>query len=526
MDAKQLRAAEAAEKESLATSHKAELEGIEAGRVPQRQELADEIASFRRAVKDEKHFLTTKDVKLEAGEGTLSTGEIGAKARKANKALDNLLDDPKGLAAKPEVALKALRQHEHVLESTLARESELRAVFAADTSGVRAAALDSLPAALERNRALQAKIGELTAPLPIRPTTSPRLDAIAAARDALATPTAKSLPEQLLGTSVFGAVAGAVGALPIPGSSVAGAWLGAKASKYLTEKVFGGLARANGQLAARGSKAVGVFLNAAQKAAPIAPVLATKVLGGVRFAAGVDQAERKSKATKKGASRAPSSLPALYARRSAEIRSQTAYDETGRTVMRPAARAELGARLAPIRALAPTMADRIETIQARKIEYVASQLPRQPDIAGMALGQTKWQPSDMEMRRWARVVAAAEDPHGVVERLANGSITPEDAETMRAVYPELHAEITQQIVSQLPELRARLPYQRRLALSIFSGAPVDPAMDPRVLAVLQGQFAIEEGTAGGTEPPKAQPQFGSVRAEASTPAQRREEGAA
>jgi hypothetical protein len=92
------------------------------------------------------------------------------------------------------------------------------------------------------------------------------------------------------------------------------------------------------------------------------------------------------------------------------------------------------------------------------------------------------------MRTFARYAAAAEDPDSIVDRLAAGSITPEDAEVMREVYPEKYAQITAHIAAHLPELRASLPYQRRLALSIFSGVPVDPAMHPEVLSVLQAQF--------------------------------------
>jgi hypothetical protein len=135
-----------------------------------------------------------------------------------------------------------------------------------------------------------------------------------------------------------------------------------------------------------------------------------------------------------------------------------------------------------------------------------------------------WQPSDIEMRTWARRVAGVEDPHGIVERLASGEVTPEDAETMRAVYPEMYADIQHQIMSQLGELRAKLPFQRRLAMSIFSGVPVDPCLDPRVLAALQGTFAGEQGTEGGTQAPKAQPAFGSVSKPAPTPAQERGAG--
>jgi hypothetical protein len=113
---------------------------------------------------------------------------------------------------------------------------------------------------------------------------------------------------------------------------------------------------------------------------------------------------------------------------------------------------------------------------------------------------------------------------GVIERLAHGTVVPEDVETLRAVYPELHASFTAQIVGRLPELRQTLPYARRIALSLFTGAPVDPAMDPAILATIQAQFGVSADSG-----PRATPRFGSVRAssaELGTASQRREQGAA
>jgi hypothetical protein len=92
---------------------------------------------------------------------------------------------------------------------------------------------------------------------------------------------------------------------------------------------------------------------------------------------------------------------------------------------------------------------------------------------------------------------------------------------MRTVYPETFAQIQTRIIEKLPELRKTLPYNRRVALSIFSGVPVDPAMRPDILGVLQGQFESEPGTEGGTQQATPAPQFGSIEKPDPTPAQSR-----
>jgi len=522
LDAKGLRASKQAEIESAKTAHAAELEAIESARVPQRQQLADEITAFRREMKEQKHFLLTKDVELPEVAGKMGPKELGKVAVKANRTLDNLLDNPVGLAKNPGRALDALQRQENALAKLTERADELRGVFAKDASGARMAALDTVGPALERNRALQAKIAELsTAPASARLAqiadgSAKRLSRIADAQDALTMGgVPKSLGERMAGGAVYGGVAGAVGSVPLVGPMLA-PFAGAAAAKVVGEKVFGRMGKAIGDSAVRTQKAVEAFVDVSGKVLQRTPVVATKVLGQVSYA--------PAKATKPPKERdaKPAKLPELYKARADEIMSQVAYGPDGKAVMRQASREAVAARLSPIRAVNPLMADRLETHAARKIEFLANKLERRPDLGVMRMGPDRWQPSDMGMRKWARYAAAVEDPGGIEERLAHGTVTPEDAEVMREVYPERMAAITRMIVEQVATLQKTLPYARRLALSIFSGVPVDAAMHPQVLAVLQDQFDDEPGTEGGIKPPEASPQFGSIKAEQGTPSQLRQ----
>jgi hypothetical protein len=489
----------------LAAAERAELDAIETARVPRRAELADELAAFRRELKAQKQLLVTKDVNLPAAGDRLSTRELGRISLKANRQLDNLLDNPAGLAKNPAKALDALQRQEHALAKIAERTEDLRTAFAADKTTVRAAALDTIAPALERNRALQAQITELTAA-----PASQRLEQIAEAKLALSAGGGKkTLAEQMAGSTVFSVVTGAVAGLPVPGSSLLAPMLGARAADVVGERVFGRLGRAMAEGQARSAKAIGAIFERGERAVRAAPPVATRVLAGVAFGPLLDE-EPRSPTTRK--------LPEVFRQRADELREQVAAGPDGKPVMRPAARARIGAALAPIAAAQPMLADRMETLAARRVEFLASKLPRRPEIGAIQIGPDRWQPSDMEMRGWARYVAAVEDPDGILERVAQGAVTPEDAEVMREVYPELLADITRQILERLPTLRQNLPYHRRLALSILTGVAVDPSMEPRILAALQAQYAAEPA------PPTPQPQFGSVKStETGTASQRREQ---
>ena len=497
----------------LRAAEKAEIDAIEAARVPKRAELADEIKSLRSEMKEQKIWLATKDADVKA---IKEVREIGKVALEADKSIDRMLRNPKALTERPQRVLDGLQQQEHALERLVAQGDNLKPIFAKDTSGARQAAFDYAATALDKNRALQAKIGELTS----KPTSA-RLGAITDAADALVSGgVKKSLPQQLLEGSVFGNVT----ALAAPLGPLA-PMIGAKASSAIGRLVFGKMPTAANAAAQRTARAVETFLDVSTKAAPAGKVIATKVLSSVAFAPSKAPAQdvdaRGGSRAKAPAPRSTAKLPELFRARSAELRSQVMVDDAGVTRMRPAAREALAQRLDPIAAASPLMADRLEALAVRRIEFLASKLPRRPEVAGIDQGPDTWQPSDMEMRAWARYVSGVEDPGAIEERLAEGSVTPEDAEVMREVYPERLADITRQILERLPTLQRKLPYERRLALSLLTGVAVDPALDPKVLGVLQRSFDLEEGTDQGTHAPKPQPAFGSVKADAFTPAQER-----
>lgn len=398
----------------------------------------------------------------------------------------------------------------------VSRDDAARFVDALNNGEVRTSeqrALDGLDGLLESNEALRAKIREVSQPADR--LTSDRLSQIGKARESVeaAANRPRSWVEDIAQSSIFGHVAGALSGVPVLGPLV-----GAKLARGATDLVFGRLGNATAEAAGRASKAIDAFLSVAPKVAKPVPVLASKVLARVRYA---EQTDEDRNDTAGAPSARSADLPTLFKKRSAEIRSQTEYGPDGKAVMRPEARQRLAARLAPFAAHDPLTADKLETIAARRLEFLANKLPRRPSIGGIPMGPDKWQPSDLEMRAFARYAAAVEDPSGIVERLASGQVNPEDSEVIRAVYPEIFAEVQARIIEKLPTLTRSLPYSRRISLSIFSGVPVDPAMRPQIRDVLQGQFEEEPGTEGGTQAPKAAPQFGSVSKPNPTPSQER-----
>lgn len=391
-----------------------------------------------------------------------------------------------------------------------------RALAAGEVQGARQAALGKLQGVLDQNLALQGKIkASLEAP------TSPRMAQIEAAADALAAGKPKGVLEQMVSGSAYGTIIGALPAIPVVGPVLA-PLVAAKGSAKFTDLVFGRLGKASAESAARSTAAVSAFLDTSVRVAPRAAAasvpIASRTLASTSFGPPTRDPRPDTVARKEP------DLVASFRARERELRQQVLPGTDGRLQATPAARQRVADSLAAMRALDPVLADQIETIAARRIEFLASKLPYRPDFLATQVGPETWRPTDMQIRSFARYVAAVEDPGGVEERLAAGIVTPEDAEAYRVVYPERFAALKRDIVSKLPELRESLPYARQIALSIFTGIAVDPAMRPEVLARLQGNYRGEQGSEGGQMAPRAAPKFGSVAVknmEPGTPAQQR-----
>jgi len=526
---------------TLRGARDAELEAISKARQPQRDGFVEDLAAVRQESFEKQIWNATR------GAPDRESRSIGRDYLEADKAIDRLLKDRVSLAEHPERALGPLRRQQQALEAledmrlsaskafddeiATARPTlrdQIKAGLVKDERGpfteqgldyatereigrrygsldnptrpTRLQYLDKVPEELKINRDLQHMLGALT-----EHPTSDRLQRIDDALEALGTPKPPSLGQAVL--SVAAPFAGPVGAAAAVGG-----------------KIVGGLSKLAEAAATRTGKAVSGFLGGTTKAiaaaTPHAPLLATQVLASLRFG---ETGETASPRPPRSPSSAPtSSLPALYQARTHEVKSQVQIAPDGSFQMRPDARAKMARKFDSLRAVDPRAADRLETIGARRIEYLASIIPRLPDFGTVKLGPDRRQVPELAMRSWARAAAAVEDPHAAIERMQHGAFTPEDAMALRAVYPELVADLTNRITQQLPTLREKLPYRRRLALSILTGVPVDPAMTPGVLRVLQGMFAAEPGTAGGTQAPTPQPAFGSVkRSDPGTPAQRR-----
>lgn len=124
----------------------------------------------------------------------------------------------------------------------------------------------------------------------------------------------------------------------------------------------------------------------------------------------------------------------------------------------------------------PNIAPQIHTTAANAIAYLNQKIP----VVGNDMIQDKeMKPSKSQQKSWLDLHSVVNDPASILEKANKGTLTSEDVDAVKSVYPDLHQEITQKIIEKLGDYKSKdksLPYGKRIALAKIVGAPLDSAM--------------------------------------------------
>lgn len=157
----------------------------------------------------------------------------------------------------------------------------------------------------------------------------------------------------------------------------------------------------------------------------------------------------------------------------------------------------IAASLGDITQTAPDTAAALAMKATQAIGYLTKVAPRPPVTAQISPLLVKgWTPSKPQLASWERTKAAVTDPMAVVDGFAHGVITKEGAEAMRECYPEIYQQMQTEVAKKAGAQRAAVPYQKRVMLSLFFGVPLEPMMEPAMLASVQADFARQNAVQG------------------------------
>jgi hypothetical protein len=382
-------------------------------------------------------------------------GEVEAKFQRLESALSK--DSSAAVKAKhyAETVALAERNGMSVSDEVLSAKMREAGIDGALPSDLPAEALTRLKAEIYREQA-KSQLATARAAQRAKPAAKP-----------------KSALDELLGNTIAEKTATVVcTAVGGPVGGFAARMLLGNPLKKITEAVSGKI----GKHAEKIGKHVDKFLSGVDKAAKVMP----RTTGAILNAASYSMDDHK-----------PTGTP--FEQRSQEL-ARAVGDEMG-------TKQRIHDALGGVRMADPMLGDQLEDLAWRRLQFLHDKMPKDPGIGNILNRRQKWQPSDAELSKWARIVDAAEHPEHVLESMERGTVTMEQVETMRTLYPTMFQRIQTDIVLRAGEMQRDLPWEKRLILSTMFGVPTDGVLRPESIVTLQATFVTTQPPGGGPQMP-------------------------
>jgi hypothetical protein len=147
---------------------------------------------------------------------------------------------------------------------------------------------------------------------------------------------------------------------------------------------------------------------------------------------------------------------------------------------------------------APQVGAAYAQAEANRAKWLLSQLPRPPEPKPFQ--KDEWKPSPREVREFKDKLLVAISPTAPIRELAKGTLTPAHMAAERAMWPASYDRMVRdvQMWGMTPQAK-KVPYRKRLQLSLFMGAPLHGSMAR--ISEFQANFgpAPQENPSGGAK---------------------------
>lgn len=129
------------------------------------------------------------------------------------------------------------------------------------------------------------------------------------------------------------------------------------------------------------------------------------------------------------------------------------------------------------------------TIKHQQAKYVwlNDKAPKRPPENPFA--KREWTPPVALAMQWSRRLEVANDPLAAFEALEQRCLTPEAAETLRAIYPNLFAQAQSRMMARAADIKNPLPYRQLQQNSLLFDVPLHPSMEPQNMMILSQAHA-------------------------------------
>lgn len=149
----------------------------------------------------------------------------------------------------------------------------------------------------------------------------------------------------------------------------------------------------------------------------------------------------------------------------------------------------------------PEHAQAMGQMAAQTTNYLNSQRPGTVQNSPL---DRKMEPSKQASNAYQRTLGIAEQPLMPLQYLKDGELQAKDVQDLNAMYPSFYQHLKQKVSDEMMNHltdESKIPYSKRMSLSLFLGQPLDSTLTPQGIMAAQSTF---QQNASPTQPaPKA-----------------------
>jgi hypothetical protein len=143
---------------------------------------------------------------------------------------------------------------------------------------------------------------------------------------------------------------------------------------------------------------------------------------------------------------------------------------------------------------APQIAMQFNQKMTQALQYLHVNLPK-PLSPPNPFNPTPFKPSDQQLAQFERKLGVVQDPFSVISDLKKGTLTQDQMDALKAVYPKVYDQIRTRIMQTVMDDPKAVSYSARVKLSMLMQTPLDPSLNPQAIAGYQAAFHQAEADA-------------------------------
>lgn len=142
----------------------------------------------------------------------------------------------------------------------------------------------------------------------------------------------------------------------------------------------------------------------------------------------------------------------------------------------------------------PDHAQAVSQTTMNAVNYLNSQRPSNPKQSPL---DSDLPVSKAQLAPFHRSLEIAEQPLMAFQHIKQGTLLPQDVNTLKTVYPDYYNKMSQKLMSAMTDHISEggnVPYKLRQSASLFLGQPLDSTMTPSSIQAIQSMYAQNQPT--------------------------------